>query len=289
MTQDRRTRAAGLRPIAEVEELLASKPLTGLQKHLVAFIDVARSRELERLVITEASTAELLRALGVGTVIGARLMVAALARIQKTDGEVEFARVHEGIRADLAGPNAHTGIYRVEATTESDIGEIDPDAAASFWLEVTRGKRYLTGEDLDLFVRGESLLSLGLVRFHKVGRVINRFEFQLFFDVAAQVSGAGKRVLTEDRFLSFLDGSIWRDLAEARREDRLYVAPPPREAATQRVAEYIRQRADGNQEGDSGPNLEIDEKRSLREQRRTKLILPVLLQPMADLLDLGFR
>lgn len=275
----------GLPTLAEVDE--------GIQAHLQAFVDLKKSRELGKPVITAQSTREMLGALGIATLAGGHILTKPFSIPQGHASHADLARMKEGVRSATTGINAHTGTYT------HGTGALDPEQAVAFWKDISQGKNYVTVDDVQRFVTGDKKLDLGLVHTRGVGKVVNELEIRLFFDMAAQVDKKGQRVLTADRFTAFLDGTLWKDLARARQAGTLYQPRPVGEMVhdgPKKVARSLAQLAAnfGGVAADAGTSaahqadLTLDHEASLKLQQSTKTLLPTIGGAMKALCPVGF-
>lgn len=265
----------------------------GIQAHLQAFVDVKKSGELGKPVITAQSTRQMLQALGLKTAVGGHILQKPFSIPQGHAGHADLARMKEGIRGVSEGIQADTGTYVKET------GGMNADKAVSAWHMMTQGKGYATADDVQRFVTGDKTHDFGLFHTRKVGKVLNELEFRLLFDVAAQVDAKGQRVLTADRYVAFLDGTLWADLAKARQAGTLYQPRPvgevvhegPKKVATglaQLAASFAGTAGDPGTSAAHQANLTIDVDASLKEQQSTKTLLPTIGGAMAALCPAGF-
>jgi len=119
----------------------------------------------------------------------------------------------------------------------------------------------------------------------------------LLFDLAAVVDKSGQKVLTQDRFLAFLDGSLWRGLADARREGKLYEPVKVGEAmhgSARKVASEIAKltarfgfSTDAGTQALHQAQLTIDTEASLKYQQSEKTLLPTVLGAVRALCPVG--
>lgn len=265
----------------------------GIQAHLQAFVDVKESAKQGKPVITAQSTRELLDALGLKTVVGGHILQKPFSIPQGHAGHADLARMKEGIRDTRTGIQADTGTFIKET------GGMNADMAVSAWHVMTQGKGYATKEDVQRYVTGDKTHDFGLFHTRKAGKVLNELEFRLLFDVAAQVDDKGQRVLTADRYVAFLDGTLWADLAKARQAGTLYQPRPVGEVVHEgpkKVASGLAKLAAAfaGTAGDAGTsaahqaNLTIDVEASLKEQQSTKTLLPTIGGAMKALCPAGF-
>ena len=265
----------------------------GIQAHLQAFVDVQKSAELGKPVITSRSTREMLSAMGIATLAGGEILQKPFSIPQGHAGYADLARMKEGIRGVATGIQADTGTY------DKATGGMNPDKAIAFWQDITQGKGFVTADDVNRFVTGDTVHDFGLFHTRKPGKVLNELELRLLFDVAAQVDDKGQRVLTSDRFVAFLDGTLWAGLAQARAAGTLYQPRPVGEIAHEgpkKVATGLAKLAAAfaGPAGDAGTsaahqgNLTIDVEASLREQQSTKTLLPTIGGAMRALCPAGF-
>ena len=277
--------ARGLPTVNNVKE--------GIEAHLQAFVDVHRSAELGKPVITAQSTREMLGALGIKTRAGGHILQKPFSIAQGHAEHADLARMKEGVREKKTGISAHTGTF------EHKTGRLDPKEAVAFWKEVAGPKGYVTVDDVNRFVTGDKVVDLGLIHLRKPGKVVNELEFRLLFDMAAQVSDKGERVLTTDRFTAFIDGTLWQDLAKARKAGTLYQPRPVGEMiheGSKKVAKGLAQLAAtyGGTTADAGTSaahqgaLTIDTDASLKQQQKTKTLGPTIGGAMRALCPMGF-
>jgi hypothetical protein len=265
----------------------------GIQAHLQAFVDVDKSAQLGKPVITARSTREMLSAMGLATMAGGHILQKPFSIPQGHAGHADLARMKEGIRAVSSGIQADTGTY------DKATGGMNPDKAIAFWKDITQGKGYVTVDDVNRFVTGDTVHDVGLFHTRKPGKVLNELELRLLFDVAAQVDDKGQRVLTADRFVAFLDGTLWQGLAQARAAGTLYQPRPVGEVAhegpkkvaaglAKLAAAYAGSAGDPGTAAGAQANLTIDVEASLQEQQRTKTLLPTIGGAMRALCPVGF-
>ncbi len=294
---DPNTRAAGLRaaqgldlgPAPKLEDVQ-----DGIEAHLQAFVDVEESAKLGKPVITPRSTAQMLRGIGVENIFGGHILTLPFSIPQGHKSHADLKRMIEGIRDKDTGINADTGTY------DKATGHINADKAVAFWKEIAGPKGYVTKDDVNAFVAGKKKFDiLGKLHAREVGKVINETEIRLLFDVAAQKSEGGDRVLTSDRFVAFLDGTIWQDLAKARADGTLYQPRPvgelvhegPKKVATglaKLAATYGATVADAGTSAQHQAALTIDSEASLDYQQAAKTLFPTIGGAMRALCPLGY-
>lgn len=294
---DPNTVAAGLRaargqdlgPAPRIEDVE-----DGIQAHLQAFVDVDESRKQGKPVITPRSTAQMLRAVGVMHVTGGFILTLPFSIPQGHAGRADLDRMIEGIRGKDSGIQADTGTY------DKATGRVNPDKAIAFWREIAGDKGYVTKDDVNAFVAGEKKFDIvGDLHAREFGKVINETEIRLLFDVAAVKRDGGERALTADRFVAFLDGTIWQDLAKARDDGTLYQPRPvgelihegPKKVAAglaSLAATYGATAADAGTSALHQAALTIDVEASLDYQQSAKTLFPTIGGAMRALCPLGF-
>lgn len=277
--------------------------MTDLERHVAGFADLPLSREKGAAVVTASSTQEVLEALGIrvestGTFDlaartnrqGGNILTGLFANRQGHPDYVETARLAEvGVRATREGVLADTGMFE-------QSGMLNPERAAQWWHETSGGKGYMTLEDIRGYVDGPAL-DLGLISLKRPGKAFNELEFHLLFDIAAVVDDKGQRVLTPDRFLAFLDGSLWRDLAKARAEGTLYeptkVGVAVHESTKKVASELARLAARYGGIADTGTQalhqgqLTVDTTASLTYQQQQKALHPTIFGALRALCPVG--
>jgi hypothetical protein len=260
----------------------------GIEAHLWAFIDVQDSQRRKRPVVTVRSTNELLKALGFDTTIGGYIVTTPFAIAQGHPTFVALDRIREGIRSMSIGPFADSGTF-VRKT-----GTLDPERGVTFWMKLTANKGYATLADVEAYVgevsTGTNVGAFGPLRLRLPGHPINELEIRLLFDLAAQMTNDGERVMTADRFVAFIDGSLWQDYAKARVSKRLY-EPRPLGAIVHEDAKKVATRLIALS-GKSGtaiwpPNVTLNPEKSLAEQQREKTIVPTLVNAFVTALPFG--
>lgn len=216
----------------------------GIRDHVAFFVDVVESKKLGRAVVTVASTVEGLRLLGCDASFTAAIGLPNVARGSKLNNEFgghaltdvfaknqgngiggpvfvdELGKV--GIRGQRDGIRADTGSFRKED------GSVDPEKAATFFLNVGGGKPYATLGDLKVYLNQGSY----------PGKLLNELEFRLAFDLFAQ---DGK--LTAAHWVAFLDGTAWEGLAKARMDGTKLYQPvgEPKHDSAKKVAQILAQ------------------------------------------------
>ncbi|HEY4220081.1 MAG TPA: caleosin family protein [Myxococcota bacterium] len=193
----------------EIEAKSYERPIDA---HIAFFMDM-----MQPGVVNSGSTKKGLDALGlkgVNLTIGGPALTAVFSikqDLKDADGvktgngiihalkadHVEIARIKEGIRAD----GSDTGIYN------KDTGGINVDKFVEVWKQFAGDKNYLDEGDKTRLVKG---------------KFPNGLEFGLLFEVASVITKDGTRAVPLDRALAFYDGSLFRDLANARAAGTLY-------------------------------------------------------------------
>jgi len=302
--------AAALQTPAKLSEGVgapAVEKMTDIEKHVQGFIDIPLSKEKGEAVVTPHATQQVLEAMGirveshgkldlVGNKLdpaGGDLLTKLFAKRQGHPGFVETDRLGEvGIREKATGFSAHSGTF------DKKTGMIDAKKAATWWQNTSEGKGYITKDDVVRYLNGPGVDVLGLFALKLPGKFLNGLEFTLLFDLAAQVSDKGERVLTPDRFLAFLDGSLWRGLAEARASGTLYepvkIGASMHGGSAGKVAmEMAKLTAAYGGPTDAGTmalhqaKLTIDTEASLKYQQAEKTLVPTLLGAVRALCPVG--
>lgn len=277
--------------------------MTDMERHVAGFADLALSKQKGAATVTAASTQQVLEALGLrvessgvfdmGAKVdkaGGAILTGLFAKRQGHPDHVETARLAEvGVRDAKEGVLAHSGIFGKD-------GNINPKEAAAWWHETAGKKGVITKADVERYLNGPGV-DLGLFSLRKPGKALNALEFHLLFDVAAVVDKSGERVLTPDRFLAFLDGSLWKDLAAARAEGKLYEPVKTGVAvhdSTKKVAsEMAKLTARYGGSTDAGTQalhqaqLNIDVDASLKYQQSQKTLLPTIFGAVRALCPVG--
>jgi hypothetical protein len=210
--------------------------------------------------------------------IGGYIVTTPFAIAQGHPTYVTVKRIREGIRSIHVGPLADSGTF-VRKT-----GFLEPDNAVKFWRRLTVDKGYCTLADVESYVgqvaAGSKIVGVGPLQLRFPGHPINELEIRLLFDMAAQITVDGERILTADRFVAFVDGTLWQDFAKARANKRIY-DPRPFAAVVHEGAKKVATRLIALS-GKAGPAIwdppvTVDAERSLAEQQREKTIYPTLV------------
>ena len=296
--------------LAEAVPAKALEQMTDMEKHVAGFVNIPMSKDKGELIVSASSTQEVLQALGIRVhatgvfdvvaprvdKLGGELLTGLFAKNQghKDPRFVQTTRLAEvGVRDTREGIRGDTGMF------DKKTGMIDAQKAASWWVATTHGKDHMTLDDIKGYLDGpgHDVGGLGLISLHKPGKALNALELTLLFDLAAQVDSKGQRVLTPDRFMAFLDGSMWRDLAQARLEGKLYepvkIGAATHGSAGKVASEIAKLTAAYGGPTDAGTmalhqaKLSIDTEASLKYQQSEKTLLPTILGAVRTLCPVG--
>src|ERR1043166_4421984 len=150
--------------------------LTDMEKHVQGFADIPMSKGKNDVIVTAASTQQVLEAMGL-KVESTGIFDIAGAKLDKHGGELltnlfskrqghpdflETKKLAEvGVRGVRDGIQGDTGMF------DKATGMIDAHKAAEWWVKTGDGKDYLTAGDIKRYLNGPGVEFLGIFGLHK--------------------------------------------------------------------------------------------------------------------------